>query len=94
MLAGGGYPWTVIPVERRTEYLDALEAASTESDIQPFTGFLAGLVGVTTRQDSRERESAHLPPALYHLLPGFSKAIITHAELTGPENWVRDGFRF
>ncbi len=44
MLAGGGYPWTVIPVERRSEYMDALEAASTESDIQPFTGFLAGLV--------------------------------------------------
>ncbi len=23
MLAGGGYPWTVIPVERRSEYMDA-----------------------------------------------------------------------
>ncbi len=44
MLAGGGYPWTVIPVKRRTEYMDALEAASTESDIEPFTGFLASLV--------------------------------------------------
>jgi Fic family protein len=44
LLAGGGYPWTVIPVERRSEYMDALEAASTESDIQPFTGFLTGLV--------------------------------------------------
>jgi hypothetical protein len=44
MLAGGGYPWTVIPVERRSAYLDALGAASTESNIQPFAGFLAGLV--------------------------------------------------
>jgi hypothetical protein len=44
MLAGGGYPWTVIPVKRRTEYMDALEAASTESDIEPITRFLAGLV--------------------------------------------------
>jgi len=44
MLAGGGYPWTVIPMERRSEYMDALEAASTESDIQPFTAFLTGLV--------------------------------------------------
>jgi len=44
MLAGGGYPWTVIPVKRRTEYMDALEAASTESDIEPFTRLLADLV--------------------------------------------------
>jgi hypothetical protein len=44
MLAGGGYPWTVIPVKRRTEYMDALEAASTESDIEPFTEFSASLV--------------------------------------------------
>ena len=44
MLASGGYPWSVIPVERRSEYMDALHAASTESHIQPFTGFLAGLV--------------------------------------------------
>lgn len=44
MLAGGGYPWTVIPVKRRAEYMGALEAASAESDIEPFTGFLAGLV--------------------------------------------------
>ncbi len=44
MLAGGGYPWTVIPVKHRAEYMDALEAASTESDIEPFTEFLASLV--------------------------------------------------
>ena len=44
MLAGGGYPWTVIPVKRRAEYMSALEAASAESDIEPFTGFLAGIV--------------------------------------------------
>jgi Fic family protein len=43
MLAGGGYPWTVIPVERRSAYMAALGAASTESNIQPFAGFLAGL---------------------------------------------------
>ena len=44
MLAGGGYRWTVIPVKRRAEYMGALEAASAGSDIEPFTGFLAGLV--------------------------------------------------
>ncbi len=36
MLASGGYPWTVIPVERRNDYLESLEAASTEQNIEPF----------------------------------------------------------
>ena len=44
MLAAGGYPWLVIPVERRNEYMDALESASVDQDIVPFTKFLAGLV--------------------------------------------------
>lgn len=41
MLASGGYPWTVIRVEDRTEYLSCLETASVENDIQPFTSFIA-----------------------------------------------------
>ena len=41
MLASGGYPWTVIRVGDRDEYLSALEAASVETDIQPFARFLA-----------------------------------------------------
>ena len=44
MLAAGGYPWTVIPVERRDDYMAALEDASVRGEIGPFTGFLAGLV--------------------------------------------------
>jgi fido (protein-threonine AMPylation protein) len=44
MLASGGYPWTVIPVERRTDYLRALETASIEQDIGPFASFISGLV--------------------------------------------------
>ena len=44
MLAGGGYPWTVIPVERRNDYMQALEQASVHQNIKPFTAFLAGLV--------------------------------------------------
>lgn len=47
MLAAGGYPWTVIPVTRRTEYLDALDAATAGADIVPFTRFVASCVGVT-----------------------------------------------
>lgn len=44
MLASGGYPWTVIPVELRKVYMAALEAASVEGNIKPFTEFLGGLV--------------------------------------------------
>lgn len=44
MLAAGGYPWTVIPVERRNEYMGALEAASVDGNIEPFAEFLGALV--------------------------------------------------
>ncbi len=44
MMASGGYPWTVIPIERRNSYMVALEKASTEQDISAFTHFLAELM--------------------------------------------------
>jgi hypothetical protein len=44
MLASGGYPWTVIPVEERARYMIALEAASVGQDIKPFAEFLGWLV--------------------------------------------------
>lgn len=44
MLASGGYNWTVIPVERRLEYMKALEKASVEGDISDFTKVIASLV--------------------------------------------------
>jgi len=44
MLASGGYPWTVVPVERRHDYLKALEAASVGRNARPFSEFLGGLV--------------------------------------------------
>lgn len=31
-----GYPWVVVPVERRDEYMASLEKASVEEDIEPF----------------------------------------------------------
>ena len=45
MLTAAGYPWTVIPVERRDTSMAALEAASVGLNIGPFADFLAGLVG-------------------------------------------------
>jgi Fic family protein len=44
MMAAGGYPWTIIPLERRAEYMGALESASVDKDIKPFTEFLASLL--------------------------------------------------
>lgn len=44
MLAAGGFPWSVVPVQRRTVYMKALEQASVGENIAPFTDFLAKLV--------------------------------------------------
>lgn len=44
MLASGGYPWTITPLERRDDYMAALESASVRQDIRPFAGFVGGLV--------------------------------------------------
>ena len=44
MLASGGYPWTVIPVEERDAYMAALEEASVGQNIDPFAQFLARFV--------------------------------------------------
>jgi fido (protein-threonine AMPylation protein) len=41
MLASGGYPWTVIRVRDRKVYLRALDSASIDMDINPFSAFVA-----------------------------------------------------
>jgi len=43
MLASGGYNWNVIPMERRKEYMLALEKASVQEDISDFTRIIADL---------------------------------------------------
>jgi fido (protein-threonine AMPylation protein) len=48
MLISGGYNWTIIPVERREEYMAALEKASVTGDITDFTLFLASLIKIKT----------------------------------------------
>lgn len=55
MLASGGYPWTVIPLETRNEYMATLEEASVKKNIKPFSRFLAELVqkGITTVQQAK-----------------------------------------
>ncbi|MDE0625373.1 MAG: Fic family protein [Bryobacterales bacterium] len=44
MLASGGYPWTVIRVEDRAQYLNALDRASVDQDIGAFARLVAGRV--------------------------------------------------
>jgi fido (protein-threonine AMPylation protein) len=50
LLASGGYPWTVIRVEDRTEYLNALDSASIDIDVRPFALFLAKRVGWSPKE--------------------------------------------
>ncbi len=49
MRAAGGYPWTVIPVEKRNAYMAALEDASVRQNIGPFADFLARLTSEEIR---------------------------------------------
>lgn len=46
-LISGGFPWTIIKVEDRKEYMSALENASTKNDISDFAGFIARKVNET-----------------------------------------------
>ncbi|MFN9805158.1 MAG: Fic family protein [Betaproteobacteria bacterium] len=41
LLASGGYPWTVIRMSRRDDYMSALEAASGSGQIRPLAEFIA-----------------------------------------------------
>lgn len=44
MLAAGGYPWVVIRVDDRDEYMRALESASVSDDLSIFAGFIASQI--------------------------------------------------
>lgn len=49
LLGACGYPWTVVPVEMRAQYMAALEDAS----VMPFVDVLGGLV--TATMDGKEQ---------------------------------------
>jgi Fic family protein len=57
MLASGGYPWTVVPLERRDAYMAALEEASVRQNIVPLTDFLGQLV----KEGIRGKPAAKVP---------------------------------
>ena len=43
-LVTAGYPWVVVPVERRDKYMSALEMASVEENVEPFVRFIISLI--------------------------------------------------
>ena len=51
MFAAGGYPWTVIRVSQRAQYMSALEAESNKQNIIPFVQVVAQEMGVEWAQE-------------------------------------------
>jgi len=47
MLASGGYPWTIVQMKRRTQYINSLEATHVTDNIEQFTQFLVEEMGVS-----------------------------------------------
>ncbi len=41
MMASGGHPWPVIKLQRRAEYMAALDEARSRENIVPFAEFVA-----------------------------------------------------
>lgn len=65
MLTTGGYPWTIVTVQSRTAYLDALEQASTYGNIEPFAELLCGLISeqaaTPVERITQRPEAGHWP---------------------------------
>jgi len=57
MLASGGYPWTVIRVDDRAQYLAALDQASIDMDIRPFATFIAKRVQQSLTEGRKTRRT-------------------------------------
>jgi Fic family protein len=50
MLVSGGYCWTIIRAEGRPQYMQALESASTEGNIEPFAEFVSSELDYWTKR--------------------------------------------
>jgi fido (protein-threonine AMPylation protein) len=51
VMASGGYPWTIVRMARRKQYLDALEFASADQKITPFAKFIREEMSVGWRHE-------------------------------------------
>jgi hypothetical protein len=55
MLASGGYPWTVIPLDKRDAYMKALEKASIDQEIKDFSVFISELVNIELQKQLKDK---------------------------------------
>jgi hypothetical protein len=72
MLASAGVPWTIIPVDRRDEYMRALDDASVRSNVKPFATFVADC-------------ARHEPPPPRRKKPGEVLPVIDLDASAGPK---------
>ena len=57
MLASGGFPWTVLRLEDRDLYMDALNSASRDGNIKPFAQFVARSLSMARDVDVNAQEA-------------------------------------
>ncbi|MFB0979704.1 MAG: Fic family protein [Alteromonadaceae bacterium] len=48
LLILGGYPWAIVQLRERTQYLSSLESASVDGNITPFSEFIKSSIKVTS----------------------------------------------
>lgn len=60
MLASGGHSWTVIRVERRSEYMAALEKASVQGEIADFAKFVVGEMKASAKLKPFRRQTGSI----------------------------------
>ena len=66
-----GYPWTVVRVTTRDEYMNALEDASVKGNIQPFAEFIGNCV-----RKQLARQTVAFPACCATGVQGFSSIAV------------------
>ncbi len=91
MLASGGYPWTVIPVQERKAYMEALEQASVRQNIEPFTKFIASLVSesINGTPVAAVNTKLDIPPYQFYKTTTETKLATLSIPLDGKFNALR-----
>ena len=69
MMASGGYPWTVIELERRSEYMAALDEASSRENIVPFAEFVASSMRSDAERIKADQRPAGAPASRRRIEP-------------------------
>ena len=75
MLASGGYKWTIVRNSRRKQYLESLEAASSEQKIELLAEFIREEMSVEWEYAVSERFRTSLPSSQFFDPAQHSRAI-------------------